>query len=39
MDPDPNRDTGMTCVGVGMHCPSAASLFWFFVAVVAVCCY
>ena len=25
-DPDPYRDTGKTCLGVGMHCPSASSL-------------
>jgi len=25
MDTDPHRDTGKTCLGGGMHCPSAAS--------------
>jgi len=24
-DPDPYRDTGKTCLGGGMHCPSASS--------------
>jgi len=24
--PDPYRDTGKTCLGGGMHCPSASSL-------------
>jgi len=24
-DLDPNRDTGKTCLGGGMHCPSASS--------------
>ena len=26
MDTDPDRDTGKTCLGRGMHCPSASSL-------------
>jgi len=25
IDPDPYRDTGKTCLGEGMHCPSASS--------------
>jgi len=25
-DPDPYCDTGKTCLGGGMHCPSASSL-------------
>ena len=24
-DPNPYRDTGKTCLGGGMHCPSASS--------------
>jgi len=24
-DPDPYRNTGKTCLGGGMHCPSASS--------------
>ena len=27
-DPDPDSDTGKTCLGGGMHCPSASSLQW-----------
>jgi len=27
MDPDPYRDTGKTCLGGGMHCPSASLYF------------
>ena len=27
-DPDPYRDTGKTCLGGGMHCPSASSLIF-----------
>jgi len=28
---DPDRDTGKTCLGGGMHCPSASSCFlWCF---------
>ena len=31
-DPDTDRDTGKTCLGGGMHCPSASSLQCDFVA-------
>jgi len=24
-DPYPDRDTSKTCLGIGMHCPSASS--------------
>jgi len=27
-DPDPYRDTGKTCLGGGMHCPSASRWYW-----------
>jgi len=27
---DPDRDTGKTCLGGGMHCPSASSLILFY---------
>ena len=30
MDGDPYRDTGKTCLGRGMHCPSACSYFTVF---------
>ena len=30
MDPDPYRDTDKTCLGGGMHCPSASSCIFFF---------
>jgi len=26
-DPDPDRDSGETCLGGGMRCPSASSVF------------
>jgi len=26
LDPDPDRDTSNTCLGGGMHCPSASSI-------------
>jgi len=26
-----NGSTGKTCLGKGMHCPSASSYFWFYV--------
>ena len=29
-DPDPYHDTGKTCLGGGMHCPSASSYFFIF---------
>jgi len=29
-DPDPDRDTGKTCLGGGMYCPSASSLCYYF---------
>ena len=29
-DPDPYRDTGKTCLGRGMHCPSASSYVCFY---------
>jgi len=28
-DPDPCRYTGKTCLGEGMHCPSASSSIYF----------
>jgi len=28
-DPDPYRDTGKTCLGGGMHCPSSSSFYVF----------
>ena len=31
-DPDPYRDTGETCLGGGMHCPSAPSFTLNFLA-------
>jgi len=37
-DPDPNpyRDTGKTCLGGGMHCPSASGLLLVFFLIVLV---
>ena len=36
MDTDPYRDTGKTCCGRGMHCPSASS--YLFVNLSLFCC-
>jgi len=35
-DPDPYRDTGKTCLGGGMHCPSASSYYYY--ASDDICC-
>ena len=32
-DPYPDRDTGKTCLGGGMHCPSASSLKLVFLCI------
>ena len=33
MDPDPYHNTGKTCLGRGMHCPSASSYYNYYILI------